>query len=166
MGDGVKLRLPIKVVPIDRFAPVPARWQRILPWALAALGLGTAIGMWAMWQTAPVVPNVQARFSYTLPEGVEFSRVGRQNLALSPDGTMVAFIANDQIYIRRLGELDAQPLRGSNLDPLDLVFSPDSQSVAFSAAENPGGSAERSRRRSGGRQQGVTTASQAVHEAE
>jgi hypothetical protein len=25
MGDGVKLRLPIKVVPIDRFAPVAAR---------------------------------------------------------------------------------------------------------------------------------------------
>jgi len=126
-------------------APLPAaRWQRILPWALAALSLGAAIVSWAAQRTAPVVPYVQARFSYTLPEGIEFTRGGRQNLALSPDGTMVAFIANEQIYIRRLGELDAQPLRGSNLDPLDLVFSPDSQSVAFSAAETLGGGLERS----------------------
>jgi len=117
--------------------PYP-RWQRILPWALAALGLGASLGMWAMWQTALVVPNVQARFSYTLPEGIEFTRTGRQNLAISPDGTMIAFTANDQIYIRRMGELDAQPLRGTNIDPRDIVFSPDSQSIAFGTAASAG----------------------------
>lgn len=114
--------------------PQAPRWQRVLPWALTAASLGIALVLWAPWRTATVVPNVQARFSYTLPEGVEFSRTGRQNLALSPDGTMIAFTANDQIYIRRMGELDAQPLRGTNVDPRDIVFSPDSQSIAFATS--------------------------------
>jgi len=94
--------------------------------------------VWAPWRAATVVPDVQARFSYTLPEGVAFSRAGRQNLAISPDGTMIAFTANDQIYIRRMGELDAQPLRGTNIDPRDIVFSPDSQSIAFATTEAGG----------------------------
>jgi serine/threonine-protein kinase len=117
--------------------PIP-RWQRLLPWALTAASLGAAVVLWAPWRTATVVPNVQARFFYTLPEGVEFTRTGRQNLALSPDGTMIAFTANSQIYIRRMGELEAQPLRGSDIDPRDLVFSPDSQSIAFATTESGG----------------------------
>jgi eukaryotic-like serine/threonine-protein kinase len=115
-------------------APPAPRWQRLLPWALTAASLGAALVLWAPWRSATAVSNVQARFSYTLPEGIAFTRTGRQNLAISPDGTMIAFTANDQIYIRRLGELDAQPLRGTNIDPRDIVFSPDSQSIAFGTA--------------------------------
>ncbi len=114
--------------------PVVAKPLFTVSTIAAALALAFVTGIAAWWlKPAPVVTNVPAKFEYTLPEGVEFTRTGRQNLAISPDGTMIAFTANDQIYIRRMGELEAKPVRGSDVDPLDLAFSPDSQSIAFFA---------------------------------
>jgi Tol biopolymer transport system component len=117
-------------------APVVAgrkRRERAM-FAGGALGLAAlaALGAWSL-KPAPITPQVVGRFSYALPEGIDFTRAGRQNVAISPDGTTIAFVANQQIYLRRIGELDAQPIRGTNLDPLDLTFSPDGQSIAFMA---------------------------------
>jgi serine/threonine-protein kinase len=43
----------------------------------------------------------------------------------------VAFIANTRIYVRQMDQLEAQPVRGTDVDPLDLAFSPDGRSIAF-----------------------------------
>jgi Tol biopolymer transport system component len=91
-----------------------------------------AAGAWAL-KPAPVVTSVVTRFSVPLPEGQAFTRTGRRVVAISPDGTKLAYIANSQIYLRQMRELEAQPIRGTELDPLDLMFSPDGQSIAFFA---------------------------------
>ncbi len=116
-------------------APAVAGRKRrhLAVFAGAAIGFAAlaAAGAWFL-KPAPVVTNVVARFSYPLAEGVTFSRSGRHVVAISPDGTKIAFIANEQIYLHRMNELEAAlPIRGTHLDPLDLTFSPDGQSIAF-----------------------------------
>jgi len=115
-------------------APIVAGRRRHdrLVWAGAALGLAALAALAAWWlKPAPVVTNVRARFSYALPADQRLTRTGRRDIAISPDGTQFAYIANNQIYLRQMHELAAQPIRGTEVDPLDLTFSPDGQSIAF-----------------------------------
>jgi hypothetical protein len=103
-----------------------AMWIGIV--AATAVVMATA----AWWlKPAPPLHQVITRFAYPLPVGQAFTRPGRHNVALSPDGTKLAYIANQQIFLRALDQLDAQPLRGTDEDPVDLVFSPDSQWIAY-----------------------------------
>ena len=124
-------------------APVVAGRKRrsalVFGGATLAVAAVAALGAWVL-KPAPQIANVVGRFLYKLPEGVQFTRGGRQNIAISPDGTKIAFIAQNQIYLRKLGELDAQPIRGTNVDPVGLAFSPDSESLVFFAPSTPGAS--------------------------
>ena len=121
-------------------APVVAgrkrRAQFLMATALVATAVVIAGAVWWL-KPAPVVPQAVARFSLTLPEDQRFSRTGRRYIAISPDGLKIAYIANERIYLRRLDELEAQPIRGSNIDPVDLAFSPDGESIAFFAPSTP-----------------------------
>jgi len=127
-------------------APVVAGRKRrtLAEFAGAALGLAAlaAAGAWFLKPApvAPVVTNVVGRFSYPLAEGVAFTRTGRHVVAISPDGTKIAFIAKEQIYLRQMDELEARPIRGTNIDPVDITFSPDGQSIAFFASVMAGAS--------------------------
>ena len=60
-----------------------------------------------------------------------FTRTARHVVAISPDGTKIAFIAKEQIYLRQIDELEARPTRGTDVDPIDFAFSPDGESIAF-----------------------------------
>ncbi len=65
------------------------------------------------------------------PGGVaDFSNRNQQVVAISPDGRLVAMIADDQIWLRELGELEATPLRNTS-DPRSPTFSPDSRQLAY-----------------------------------
>ncbi len=118
-------------------APVIARRKRRerTVWVTGAVALA-AIASTTAWliKPAPALTNIVTRFTFTLPDGQQFSRTGRRFVAISPDGSKVAYIANNQIYVRAMSQLTAQPLAGTNEDPLDLVFSPDSQWIAYFAA--------------------------------
>jgi hypothetical protein len=120
--------------PDDRFQTAHDLWLQ-LQWigVVAAASLATAAAAWVL-KPAPAVPQVITRFAYPLPKGQAFTRTGRHTVALSPDGTKLAYIANQQVYLRPLDQLDAQPLRGTDEDPIDLVFSPDGQWIAYFAA--------------------------------
>jgi serine/threonine-protein kinase len=122
-------------------APVVAGRRRRSQLIVAALIFGVAAlaaaSAW-MLKPAPVATNVIGRFAYPLRDNQRFTRTGRRVVAISPDGTKIAYIANNQIYLRQMRELEAQPIRGTDLDPLDLAFSPDGQSIAF-FAPGPGG---------------------------
>jgi Tol biopolymer transport system component len=102
---------------------------------LAALAAAAA---WLL-KPAPERSAVVGRFTMPLGEGQSFTRVGRRVVAISPDGTKVAYIADSRIYLRRMHETEAQPIRGTNVDPVDLAFSPDGEWLAFFAPGTPQG---------------------------
>jgi Tol biopolymer transport system component len=109
----------------------PALWQSpvgLAVVALAAFGLGLAV-----WRArAPADPPPLIRTTIQPPEGLEFD-----DLALSPDGTHLAFTddrveENRRLWVRPLGALEAVPLDGT--DGAQLPFwSPDSRSLGFFA---------------------------------
>ena len=115
-------------------APVLARRrsrERAM-WMGVALAVGT-IGAVAAWfaKPAPAQTAIVTRFVHTLGANQRFTRTGRHTVAMSPDGTFFVFVANGQLFIRRMNEVEAQPIKGTEEDPIDPVISPDSQWVAY-----------------------------------
>jgi serine/threonine-protein kinase len=115
-------------------APVLARRksrERAM-WMGVALAVG-ALGAVAAWfaKPAPAQTAVVTRFVHTLGAGQQFTRTGRHTVAIAPDGTFFVFVANGQLFIRRMNEVEAQPIKGTEEDPVDPIVSPDSQWVAY-----------------------------------
>jgi Tol biopolymer transport system component len=104
--------------------------ERLMWAAVAVVG---AIGAAAAWiaKPAPAQTGTVTRFVHTLEPTVRFTRTGRHNVAMSPDGTFFVYVANAQLFIRRMNDVDAQPIKGSQEDPVDPVVSPDGQWVAY-----------------------------------
>ena len=118
-------------------APVMAgRKRRARGIVVAALAGAALLGAAAAWwmKPAPVVPQPVGRFTLALPDGQIFTRTGRRHLAISPDGTKIAYVANRQIYLRRLEDVEAQPIPGTAVHPAEPTFSTDGSSLAFAAA--------------------------------
>jgi serine/threonine-protein kinase len=115
----------------------PARVSvRALPWTVAAAAVAITMALYARWPS--IQSDVPLRLSVDL--GAEASLVTDQGTAavLSPDGTVLAFVAqksaggNSQLYIRRLEQLQATALPGTDA-ARNPFFSPDGQSIAFFA---------------------------------
>jgi serine/threonine-protein kinase len=120
-------------------APLAARRSKA---RLITAGTGVLIGAVlsgaAVWflKAVPADRPVVMRFTVPLPEGQNFTRQGRHLLAVSPDGSRLVYVANQQLYLRRMGELEATPIRGTEgLDPTSPFFSPDGEWVGFWAGE-------------------------------
>ena len=116
-----------------RRATLPA-WRRTLPWAAGIL-LAAAVGV-AVWELRPrpdSLPVVQFSFGAPAGDSLVF-RFGSAQLAISPDGEAVVFMVRhnvtSQLYLRRLDQLEAVPLKGTE-DGVFPFFSPDGQWVAF-----------------------------------
>jgi serine/threonine-protein kinase len=105
--------------------------------ALIAAGIGTAavlVAGVAAWMLKPESPRRIARFAVTLPEGEQFSNTGRHVVALSPDGTHLAYSANERLNLRAMDQLEATPIRGTEggSNPgRNPFFSPDGQWIGF-----------------------------------
>jgi len=116
---------------------VPALKRKARPrWLVAALMLAAiaaaAFGIWRL-RTEATVSQPAIRFAYLLPEGMDFTGASRHVLAISPDGTRFTFVAGKQLYLHALDQFDAQPIRGTDEDPMEPVFSPDGQWLAYFA---------------------------------
>jgi serine/threonine-protein kinase len=115
-------------------SPQPA-WRRAAPLAIALVAVG-ALGIIAGRAMRPAArPPKVTRFAVTLPAGQRFNETGGQVIAISPDGSHIAYVANQRIYARALSDEEARPIAGTeaNADRLsNVIFSPDGQSVAFS----------------------------------
>jgi Tol biopolymer transport system component len=116
--------------------PSPPRplWKRALPLAATAIIVAAVTGavMWAL-RPAPALPIV-TRFPIRLGEGQAFTNPGRQLLAISHDGSQVAYVANTRLYLRSMSNLEARPIPGTDAPAGGLtspVFSPDGGSIAF-----------------------------------
>jgi len=114
-------------------AQVPVRKSRErLAWIAAAVCLLAALAAGTAYFRRPAPQTRGIRFTIPAPEKTTFG----QSLAVSPDGSMLAFVASSegrtQLWIRRLSSLEAQPLPGTQGATFPF-WSPDSRSVAFFA---------------------------------
>jgi eukaryotic-like serine/threonine-protein kinase len=125
------------VVPVVE--PLRPLWRRAIPLvllAIAAAALASA-GM-AYFRSSPTVPVV-TRFRFTPAEGQVFPGGTRQFIAISPDGTQIAYVVSvastgeSRLYIRSMPEMEAHLIAQDNSSNafLSPVFSPDGTSVAF-----------------------------------
>ena len=75
-----------------------------------------------------------ARLAMTLPAGDQLTIDGGTTIAISADGSKLAYAASragvSQIYVRTLDETDAKPIAGTEA-AVGPIFSPDGQWIAF-----------------------------------
>ena len=112
------------------------------------LSLGSVIGVaagaaviaaaiaWALKFDSTPQPRTLTRFSVGLGVlGGDQSPLasGQHLMAISPDGTRIVYVANAQLYLRSMDQLEAVPIRGTNENPTEPFFSPDGQWVGYFA---------------------------------
>ena len=114
-----------------------------VPWLIAAFAIAILIGgATAVWRSSPAVspsPHVW-RFDLALPAQIAVVLGPTTDMALSPDGTSLAYVTapagigsgqgQDRIMLRRMDRLDATVVVTSNRLGTPL-FSPDRRWVAF-----------------------------------
>jgi len=112
-------------------AAVQPNWRRALPVAIAVVVTGLVFGFaaWSLWPGSSLQPL--NRFVYFIPEDQPFRRGGRRTIALSPDGRHFVYNTVAGLFLRRMGELEAQLIAGTEEDLSSPFFSPDGQAVAY-----------------------------------
>jgi len=68
--------------------------------------------LWSM-KSKPKESKPVGRFVHLLPEGHEIPQESGIAVAISPDGTKIAYAANGQLYLRKLNEFAANPIQGT-----------------------------------------------------
>ena len=126
-------------------APALRLWQRstvaaAMAAALIAVGIVGCLAVWSA--TRPAAPtSPTTRFPIVLPQGDVFRAGGRHVVALSPDGVHLAYVANAQIYLRPMDQMEATPIRGTEVGGGNFgrspFFSADGQSVAWLLGGEP-----------------------------
>jgi serine/threonine-protein kinase len=108
--------------------------QRVFLVAVLSLMTGGLIaGATALWWARRTVTTDIVRFVIPVPAAQRFTNLGRQIVAISPDGRQLIYAANEQLYLRSTGDLEAKPIAGSAASGgvNNPVFSPDGKWLAF-----------------------------------
>jgi serine/threonine-protein kinase len=124
---------------MDLPSPAFKRARREMPLVLGFLiaAIAALLGGLAAWNLrpdgrVPVAPI--ARLAITLPSGDQLVNTGFTSIALSSDGSKVAYAATrngvQQIYVRALDEVEVKPIAGTE-GAYGPFFSPDGQWVGF-----------------------------------
>ena len=113
--------------------PPRAWWRRALPIAASSVVAAAITGAAAFTLRSPAPSSrVITRFSIPLGEGQRFANVGRQLLAISPDGSRIVYEGGNRLYLRAMSEAEARAIAGTeSAQTTNPVFSPDGQSIAF-----------------------------------
>ena len=107
-------------------------WRQPLPVAMAASVVAVLVcglAAWSLWPTPE--PGVVSRFDYDLPEEQAFRNTGRPAIALAPDASAFVYNTAGGLYLRTIGELEAQLMLGTEPHLTSPFFSPDGQQVAY-----------------------------------
>ena len=120
------------------------RWSTWMPWGAAIASLISALLMAALLfgrsQRNPAAAAPAVHFLIPPPQGGAFAdNVETLGIALSPDGTQLAYVAADaagarRVWLRALSSVDARPVAGTE-DARTVIWSPDGRSIAFFAAD-------------------------------
>jgi eukaryotic-like serine/threonine-protein kinase len=131
--------LPGELETVDTIAtPAPRTW-RLVTTNISLLVAGLAVGASGMWTVAHW-SSLQAqvvRFSIPLEQGVVYTGLTRQLIAVSPDGNRLAYVANRRIYLRAFNQSSAAAIPSTEV-PSSPFFSPDGQWLAFWTTEGGG----------------------------
>ena len=110
----------------------PTGWRSSLPLAVGALLIGGLIIGLAVWSLTRPGPGSITRFPIVLPQTQQLTNTGRRSIAISPTGTHLVYVANRQLYLRAMDEIEAMPLGGTQGSaPTTPFFSPDGQWTGF-----------------------------------
>ena len=128
------LAAPAAAVPAAAVTAPPRTRAAFVPWIVVALL--AAVAGWLAWnRTRPAEPSA-LRYSIETPPKTTVSVVSRPNIALSADGTMVAFVGTTagigRVYVRRQSEFESHVIAGTE-GASEPVFSPDGRWIAFFA---------------------------------
>jgi serine/threonine-protein kinase len=109
------------------------RWSARRAIAAGAVVLATAAVAGAIgWYARPEAPAAVRRFVIPLADEQRYSNTGRRVLALSPDGSHLVYAANNRLYLRRLDQLSATEIQGTDAGSgRGPFFSPDGQWIGF-----------------------------------
>jgi serine/threonine-protein kinase len=102
--------------------------------SLCCLLLSAAITGLATWRLKPSPPRPVSRMTITLPPGQQLAGLEQPAVALSPDGSQLAYVAiqggTQQIYLRAMDSLESRPIPGTE-GGANPFFSPDGQWLGF-----------------------------------
>ena len=99
---------------------------------MAAAAILAAVLTWFLRPLPEVAPGVVTRFPISLPEDQVLTQLAVRGVTISRDGTKVAYVANNRIYVRDMNDTVSRPLPGTaGTDISTPVFSPDGESIAF-----------------------------------
>jgi eukaryotic-like serine/threonine-protein kinase len=125
---------------IEAHAPERPKRTGMVAVAVGAALVGSALtgaALGILGSSAPA-PSV-SRFSFTPSEG-QFTGFNGRLVAVSPDGEDIVYVADNQLYRRRMNDLAARPIVGSNQRGASITnpfFSPDGQWIGFWTADDP-----------------------------
>ena len=111
-------------------------WRRAMPWTIAAVAVVIAsVVTWTLVRT-PAPDQRVTRLSVSVPPDTTLSPPTWANVALSPDGSRLAFTTGSgesgRLYLREMDELEATLVEGSE-GATGPFFSPDGQWLGFLA---------------------------------
>jgi serine/threonine-protein kinase len=112
-------------------APSKARRLRGILIAMAALVVGALAGI-GIWISRTPTPSRVSRSTFTLPEGQNFTGTALNVVAISRDGSQIAYVADRQLHIRAMSDFSSKVVPGSEGALITTpVFSPDGRSIVF-----------------------------------
>ena len=103
----------------------------MLPVAATSVVVATLSGI-AVWNLRSPAPPSVTRFALTLSPTEQFTELNTGTVALSPDGKILVYAANHQLYLRSMDGLEVNPIPGTE-GATGPFFSPDGQWIAFFA---------------------------------
>ncbi|MDA2924124.1 hypothetical protein MYX65_05620, partial [Acidobacteria bacterium AH-259-L09] len=105
------------------------RWKVAIPWSIAAvIALIAGVAIWSLMrpEARPIT-----RFAMVLPATEQLTGASHHQVAFSPDGQHLVYVANNQLYLRAMDELEARPIGSTKARTINPFFSPDGQWVGF-----------------------------------
>ncbi len=113
--------------PVEKGATAKWSWHQVA--AVTALAACTGTGGWLLAHRSASVPSPgMVRLSISSLEPLRGTVYGLRHLAISEDGSRMAYTSNSQLWIRPMGQKDAVAI---NVVAEDPFFSPDGKWVAF-----------------------------------
>jgi len=111
-------------------AAAPSR-RAALRWVAVGAVVGAVGAGLVVWTLRAPQARPTQRFSDVLPPGRVFTSSGHPHVAVSPDGSQVAYVANSRLFLRALDQGEARAIPGTEGEATTPFFSPDGRFIGY-----------------------------------